>query len=248
MDQTNTNIGASSIDDKSVTNIANAMDAAKAKKAKVAAAAKAAPKPGVKQDNKQNTVRASVLQGKRTIVSFETARRICPTEGMIANIVRRFGVDGVDYDGIRTATQQNLADSAKILADNMGERSDKALDMHMQRTVDAYVRSAHGAGSFFDGKAKAARDATSAIANQDRDEDREGVDSTENKAQQACRFAAQVAVQAYAVLAAAHGAIDAYAHVCGRDWKPYEGSQNQDQRQSIGRQAITMQADAFTRD
>ncbi len=242
MDQTNTNIGASSTEDKSVTNIATAMNAAKAKKAK------AAPKPGVKQDNKQSTVRASVLQGKRTIVTFETARRICPTEGMIANIVRRFGVDGVDYDAIRTATQQHLADSAQILADNMGERFEKALDMHMQRTVDAYVRSAHGAGSFFDIKAKAARDATSAIGNLDRDEDRQGVDGGENKAQQACRFAAQVAVQAYAVLAAAHGAIDAYEHVCGRQWKAYEGSQDQNQGQSLGRQAITLQADAFTRD
>ena len=117
----------------------------------------------------------------------------------------------------------------------------------MQRIVDGFVRSAHGAGKFYDDKAKAARDATSAIANDDRDEDRQGIDGTENKAQRACRFAAEVGLQAYALLAAAHGAVDAYAHVCGRDWKPYEGSAG-NQGQAIGRRALALQASAFNRD
>lgn len=76
---------------------------------------------------------------------------------------------------------------------------------------------------------------------------RQGIDGTENRAQRACRFAAEVGLQAYALLAAAHGAVDAYAHVCGRDWKPYEGSAG-NPGQSLGRRTITLQASAFTRD
>jgi len=220
-----------------------AMDAAKPAK-NTAKAAKPAPKQAAKQ---APAVRQVATQAQRAVVTFETARRICPTEGMVANIARAYGLDGVDYEAVRSATEQNLAASAKILADNMGERFDKPLEMHMQRTVDGFVRSAHGAGSFFDTKAKAARDATSAIANEDRDEDRDGVDGGENKAQRACRFAAEVALQAYALLAAAHGAIDAYAHVCGQDWKPYAPAA-QAPGQSLSQQAIKAQANAFTRD
>ena len=51
-------------------------------------------------------------------------------------------------------------------------------------------------------------------------------------------------LQAYALLAAAHGAIDAY--VCGQDWKPYEGSQTTGR--TISRQAITAQVGAFNRE
>lgn len=177
---------------------------------------------------------------------METAARLCPNEAVAAKIVRMYGLDDVDYHAIRETTEEHLALSAKVLAENLGERFEKPLEMHMQRIVDGFVRSAHRAGMFYDGKAKLARDATSAIANEDRDEDRLGVDGTENKAQRACGFAAVVGLQAYALLAAAHGAVDAYAHVCGRDWKPYEGSQTPGR--AIGRQAITLQAGAFARD
>jgi len=130
--------------------------------------------------------------------------------------------------------------SAKVLADNLGEWFEKPLEMHMQRIVDGFVRSAHGAGMFYDGKAAVARNLSSKISN----EDRFGVDGTENRAQRACGFAATVGLQAYALLAAAHGAVDAYAHVCGSDWKPYEGMGGQ----AVSRQAISMQAGAFDRD
>ena len=247
MDQTNTNIGTPSNEDKTVTPIATAMADAKARKDKAAAAAKAG-KQAAKQDNKQVTARPSILQGKRTVIGFETAARICPNEAVASKIVTRFGLETVDYEGIRSATQQSLADSAKILVDNMGdpERSGKPLEMHMQRIVDAFVRSAHGGGAFYDQKAKEARDASSAIANEDRDEDRMGIDGRENRAEQKQMFAAEVGLRAYAVLAAAHGAIDAYEHVCGSKWKPYEGSQVPGQ--NLTRRAIALRADAFTRD
>ena len=235
MDQTNSNIGASSTEGKADTAIQAAMASAKAGKDKAKAPGKQAP-----------AARQVATQAARTVVTMDTAARLCPNEAVAAKIVRLYGLDDVDYHAIREATEEHLAVSAKVLADNLGERFEKPLEMHMQRIVDGFVRSAHGAGKFYDDKAKLARDATSAIANEDRDEDRQGIDGTENKAQRACRFAAEVGLQAYALLAAAHGAVDAYAHVCGRDWKPYEGSAPAGQ--AIGRRALTLQASAFTRD
>ena len=155
----------------------------------------------------------------------------------------RISASRYNYHAIREATEQHLAQTAKALADNLNE---KALQMHMQRIVDAFVRSAHGAGNFYDAKAAQARDLTSKVANADRDEDRPGIDNTANRAERACEFAAEVGLQAYALLAAAHGAVDAYAHVTGQDWKPYEG--NTAPSRQVDRQAAAARVGAFDRD
>ena len=158
MDQTNSNIGASSTEDKAGTAIENAMASAKAGKDKAKAHAKQPGKPAP-------AVRQAAPQAQRTVVTMDTAARLCPNEAVAAKIVRLYGLDEVDYHAIREATEEHLAVSAKVLADNLGERFEKPLEMHMQRIVDGFVRSAHGAGNFYDQKAKLARDATSAIAN-----------------------------------------------------------------------------------
>ncbi len=169
----------------------------------------------------QAPARQAATQGQRTVVTFTTAQRACPDASLAGNIVRVFGMPDVDYHAIREATEEQIARSAKALADNLSE---KALEMHLQRIVDAFVRSAHGAGTFYETKAALARDASSKVANEDRDEDRQGVDGTANRAARAREFAATIALQAFALLAAAEGAVDAYAQVTGSDWKPYEGA------------------------
>ncbi len=169
----------------------------------------------------QAPARQAATQGQRTVVTFVTAQRVCPDASLAGNIVRVFGMPDVDYHAIREATEEQIARSAKVLADNL---SDKALEMHLQRIVDAFVRSAHGAGTFYETKASLARDASSKVANEDRDEDRQGIDGTANRAARAREFAATVALQAFALLAAAEGAVDAYAQVTGSEWKPYEGA------------------------
>jgi len=231
----------------------NSTPATESKAATTMETAMAAAKPAKgKQSAKANTkqaaapARPAVMQGQRTVVTFETAARICPNEAVASKISRMYGLDAVDYHAVREATEEHLAVSAKVLVDNLGERPDKALEMHMQRIVDGFVRSAHGAGNFYDNKAAEARRATSAIANDDRDEDRHGIDGLQNRAQRACEFAATVGLQAYALLAAAHGAVDAYAHVCGQDWKPYEGMQAPSQ--AITRKAIAIRASAFSKE
>ena len=178
-------------------------------------------------------------QQGREVVTFETARRACPCEAVATKIVNRFALQAVDYHDIREKTEEALARSGAVLANVLNE---KALEMHMQRIVDGFVRSAHGAGNFYDKKAALARELSSAVANADRDEDRFGIDGQANRAERACGFAAVVGLQAYALLAAAEGAVDAYAHVCGSDWKPYEGMGGA----SLSRQALSAQVDAFT--
>ncbi len=55
---------------------------------------------------------------------------------------------------------------------------------------------------------------------------------------------AQLGLQSYAILAAAHGAVDAYAHVIGKEWKSYEGAGGG----AVSTKALAVQAGAFDRD
>src|ERR1700719_2381230 len=81
--------------------------------------------------------------------------------------------------------------------------------------------SAFGAAQFYGTKKSAAMELTSRLLNDDRDEDRDGPAGFESKAERARLFAAEMALQSFALLAAAEGAIAAYAEVTGEDWKPY---------------------------
>ena len=71
--------------------------------------------------------------------------------------------------------------------------SDKVLELHLQRLVGAFIGSAFGAGEFYSNKVSEARDLTAKLANEDRDEDRDGVSGFESKAERARLFAAEKA-------------------------------------------------------
>ena len=205
-----------------------------------AAADKAARAGKGKPASKQAPARQVATQAQRTVITFTTAARECPDATQAATITAAFGLNEVDYHAIREATEEQVARSIAVLADNLSE---KATEMHLQRIVDAFVRSAHGAGTFYQGKAKIARDLNSKLSNEDRDEDRMGVDGTSNRAERAREFAAQMALQAFALLAAAEGAVDAFAQATGSDWKPYEGSSRP--AMSVDRQAAAAQMAAL---
>ena len=122
MNQTDTNIGASSTESKAATAIETAMASAKDK---AKAPAKAAPKQAAQ--NRQGTpARQAATQAARAVVTMDTAARLCPNEAVAAKIVRFYGLDDVDYHAIREATEEHLAVSAKVLADNLGERFEAA--------------------------------------------------------------------------------------------------------------------------
>ncbi len=76
-----------------------------------------------------------------------------------------------------------------------------------------------------------------------RDEDRDGASGFESKLERAQAFAAEMAWQSLATLAAAEGAVSAYHHITGNDWKPYVG--NTQESRTVSAQSAAVRASAF---
>ena len=161
----------------------------------------------------------SRTQPARQSITFELVARLAPHQGLADNLVRTFGLEPVDYDSIRDATAEHVARAAKAFGTALNE---KALQIHLQRITGAFVGSAFGAAQFYGTKKSAAMELTSKLLNDDRDEDRDGPAGFESKAERARLFAAEMALQSFALMAAAEGAIAAYADITGETWKPYE--------------------------
>lgn len=178
-------------------------------------------------------------QGSRQGITLADAGRQAPTHDMMAKLCRLFGMDPVDVDGIAAATETSLVQQSEDLREAL---SDKAMEMHFQRIVGAYVGSAYGAALFFDSKRAIARDMASKM-NDDRDEDRDGPSGFESRVERAQSFAADMARQSYATLAAAEGAVRAFETITGSAWKPYVASTPESQ--GVGRQAAQARASAF---
>ena len=158
-------------------------------------------------------------QPARHSITLELVARLAPHHGLADNLVRTFGLDPVDYDGIRDATGEHIGRAAKAFGTALNE---KALQIHLQRITGAFVSSAFGAAQFYGTKKSAALELTSKLLNDDRDADRDGPAGFESKAGRARQFAAEMALQSFALMAAAEGAIAAYADITGETWKPYE--------------------------
>jgi hypothetical protein len=116
------------------------------------------------------------------------------------------------------------------------------MEIHLQRIVGSYVASACGAGVFYSNKVSAARELTSRLSNDARDEDRDGVAGFDSRAERARHFAAQMGLQAYALTATAEGAVAAFAHATGSEWKPYRPSND---AAPVSRRAAEAQMAAF---
>jgi hypothetical protein len=162
---------------------------------------------------------ASRRTKNRQAITFEHVAHIAPHQALVDNLIRTFALDAVDYDGIRQATAEHVTSAAEAFGTALNE---KALAIHLQRIVGSYIASAHGAAQFYGTKVTTARDLTARLQNEDRDDDRGGPLGLDDKATRARQFAAQTGVQAFALLAAAHGAIEAYSATTGETWKPYE--------------------------
>lgn len=173
----------------------------------------------------------------RQAITLELAASVCPHSALSDNLSRTFGLDPVDTAAIRESTEEHLALASKELP-----LSEKAMEMHLQRIVGAFVSSAFGAGQFYSGKVTQARELTMKVANDERDEDRDGASGFESRAERARIFAAEMGLQAHALLAAAEGAISAYAHLTGSEWKPYEAPT---QAPNVSRASATAQMGAF---
>lgn len=231
MNQTDTNIGASSTENKAATTIETAMVSAKDK---AKAPAKAAPKQAPKAVARTGTAQRNA---DRAPITFESAVRLGPTDDVANKIIQVFHVEPVPVAEIREMVEEHLVKQAEIM--NMGERGTQ---ITLGRIVGAYVGAAYGAAQTYDGRRRTAREMTSKM-NEYRDEDREGPSGFESRVEQAQEFAAMLAMQAIAAIAAAEGACSAYEHITGDIWKPYVAATPASA--AIGRQAATARMSAF---
>ena len=173
--------------------------------------------------------------------SLEMVRLACPDSAQASLISESFGLPVIDSDGIRDLHHKIIVDTAESLSDGLGER---AMQIHLQRIVGAYVGSAHGAGQFYSRSVTEARDATAKSACDDRDEDVGGPVGFDSAAQRKREFAADMALQAHALRMAAEGAVTAFEQVVGEAWKPFERPV-ENPGQSVDRKAAELQMAAL---
>ncbi|QPB24800.1 hypothetical protein [Rhizobium sp. 007] len=151
--------------------------------------------------------------------TLEMVRLTCPDTAQAMLIAESFGTAVVDSDGIRDLHERLIIETADSLSEGLGE---KAMQIHLQRIVGAYVGSAHGAGQFYSRAVSEARDATAKSANDARDEDLDGPVGFDSAAQRKREFAADMGIQSHALRMAAEGAVAAYRQVIGEAWKPFD--------------------------
>ena len=173
--------------------------------------------------------------------SLEMVRLACPDGSQAQRICESFGLPVLDGDGIRAAHERLIAETSSVLTEGLGER---AMQIHLQRIVGAFVGSAHGAGQFYSRAVTDARDATAKTANDTRDEDLDGPVGFSSAAQRKREFAADVGLQAHALRMAAEGAVAAYKDIVGETWKPFERAP-ENPGASVGRKAAETQMAAF---
>ena len=154
----------------------------------------------------------------RPALTFDMAVQLCPHQGMAEKVAETFGLIVPEYDAIREEHARALRSMWTAFGESLNE---KATEMHFQRIVGSLVASAVGAGRFFSTKVSEARAATARAGDGGDDEYGTPI-GLESKAQRIREFAADMTMQAYALLAAAHGAVEAYREITGSDWKAYE--------------------------
>lgn len=173
--------------------------------------------------------------------TLEMVRLTCPDAAQAMRIAESFGTAVVDGDGVRDTHERLILETVDALSEGLGER---AMQIHLQRIVGAYVGSAHGAGQFYSRAVTEARDATAKAASDARDDDRDGIVGYDSSAQRKREFAADMGIQAFSLRMAAEGAVAAYEHAVGESWKPFDRPVD-NPGQTLDRKAAEAQMDAL---
>jgi hypothetical protein len=177
----------------------------------------------------------------RRSTTLEMVRLACPNAAQAVRISESFGLPTLDSDGVRAQHERLIVETADSLEEGLGER---AMQIHLQRVVSAYIGSAFGAGQFYTRAVSEARDATAKAACDARDEDIGGPVGFDGPAQRKREFAADMGLQAHALCMAAEGAARAYEQVVGEAWKPFERPLD-NPGQTVDRNAAAVQMAAF---
>ncbi|MGE0281093.1 MAG: hypothetical protein AB7P20_10860, partial [Rhizobiaceae bacterium] len=146
--------------------------------------------------------------------------------------------------GVPLTTQQGGPFYVKIGGPDSVVIDKRSLQIHLQRLVAAFVGSATSSSQFYTRAVTDARDATSSLSNDNRDEDRDGPAGFDSRGQRKREFAAEAALQAFTLAMAAEGVASAYADILGETWKPYERPSEPGAK--LARKAGQMQMDAFS--
>lgn len=187
-----------------------------------------------------NRSSARVVQLRKG-ATVEMVRLTCPDTAQALKIAESFGTAVIDSDGIRDLHHRLLAETADALSEGLSE---KAMQIHLQRIVGAFVGSAHGAGQFYSRAVTEARDATAKAANDLRDEDLDGPVGYDSAAHRKREFAADMGIQAHALRMAAEGTVSAYKQIVGETWKPFDRP-IENPGHSVDRKAAETQMSAF---
>jgi hypothetical protein len=190
---------------------------------------------------KATSSRAAGVIPPRKGTTLQMVRLASPDAAQCSLIAESFGLPVLDSDGIRDLHEKLLVDTAASLDEGLGER---AMQIHLQRIVGAFVGSAYGAGQFYSRAVSEARDATAKAACEERDEDVDGPVGFDSAAQRKREFAADMALQSHALRMAAEGAVTAYEQVIGEAWKPFERASENPGR-TVNRKAAELQMAAL---
>jgi len=190
--------------------------------------------------SKTTAVKPAAKKAPKPQISWDSARLVCPDERTAEKVAAAFGLTIPDYEDIRKIHEEMLRKAWLSFDEALNET---ATNMHFQRITGTFVASAQRAGDFYTENVTKARDLTSKLANEDRDEDREPVYGFSSRAERAREFTAQLCMQAYALLAAAEGAVAAYKEITGKEWIPYSAAN--ERPNNVERKAATAQMAAF---
>ena len=166
--------------------------------------------------------KAAPRQPVRQAITLELVHALAPSEAKAVHMSTTFGLEPVAHASIRENIEEHVVRIANELRDNL---NDKAMSIFLQRVVGSFVSGAHGAAIFYGSKKSDAMALHSRLFTDARDEDRDGASGFESRAARAAAFAAEMGLQASALYAAAEGAVAAFAHITGDEWKPYESAQ-----------------------
>ncbi|MDE7548194.1 hypothetical protein PY793_09405 [Acetobacter fabarum] len=190
---------------------------------------------------------AQARKAAMEVPTLKAAKDIVPDETRVAQIVSHFAIETADTDELIGTGDAIVRDQFNILYPVLvnqirGDDNLTALKMHLDRIVDALVRSAIGAANFYETRRQIARDAKDQFANEHRDQDRMGVDGGENQVVKLARIAAENGVKAYSVTCVAEGACRAYAELMGEEWKAYQNTRS---KQPVDEKATAAMLDAL---
>ena len=189
---------------------------------KTARARHAAKKPAA-----QASRRAEGNNGGNANAPFtlERSAQTCPTDDRMSKIERTFGLPVPDAAELREKAEEAIGSIGNLLVAAHGEGGEVGTSMSLQSIVEAFVVRACLACEMADTKVANVRREVSKF-NAERSEDRDGPSGFPSYIENMMSFAARLALQGYVAHYLAEGAVSAFAHVTGTEWKPRERRAN----------------------